>query len=74
MLHLAGEHFELAPAVFVAVFDADSLDFGIVILEIILVDGFAVFVDDGLIDVSDDVVVEPVAFVPDSCDESPFPR
>ena len=73
LFHLAGEHFELAPAVFVAVFDADSLDFCVVILEVVLVDGFAVFVDVGLVEVSDDVVVEPVALVPGSFDESPFP-
>ena len=70
---LGGEHFQLAPAVFVAVFYADSLDFGVVILEVVLVDGFAVFVDDSLVEVSDDVVVEPVAFVPGSFDESPLP-
>ena len=73
LFHLAGEHFELAPAVFVAVFDADSLDFCVVILEVVLVDGFAVFVDVGLVEVSDDVVVEPVAFVPSSRNEPPFP-
>ena len=73
LFHLAGEHFELAPSVFVAVFDADSLDFRIVILEVVLVDGFAVFVDGRLVDVSDDVVVEPVALVPGSFDESPLP-
>ena len=74
LFHLAGEHFYLAPAVFVAVFYADSLDFGVVILEIVLVDGFAVFVDDGLAEVPDDVVVEPVAFVPGSFDETALPQ
>ena len=73
LFHLAGEYFQLSPAVFVSVFDADSLDFGVVILEVVLVDGFAVFVDDRLVDVSYDVVVEPVAFVPGSCDETSFP-
>ena len=73
MFHLAGEHFELAPSVFVAVFYEDSLDFGVVILEVVLVDGFAVFVNVGFVDVSNDVVVEPVAFVPGSFDEAAFP-
>ena len=73
LFHLAGEHFQLAPVVFVSVFYADSLDFCVVILELVLVDGFAVFVDNGLVEVSDDVVVESVAFVSCVRDELPFP-